>query len=393
MRVRRNGSVSSSIGLWLASICFIGIILCSHARHADAYSQTPLQTTLGIIEPSLTLLRITSALGSTTYCTGSVVDSDRTGSTIMTAAHCLQGDISNIDGYYGVPPVAMNNGTLLSRGNPFAQLPTDGNPDIAFIRFSVRNIPKLAVAIGPQNNYTGDEALIVGYPRYALNDWLNGVSPLMPEDQNTTINMRNSGWNINEIVTTDEGNSGGPIVDLNTHEIVGIVHGEINRIQGGALAPASIPPISYGFGYMAIRRFAASSNVPLPISQANPLVPARLNQQSIQNYPQVDKLVPGIFEHGIGCTAPTKPGDKSQIYARIFNDYSDTIHIVFGVSEKSNPSMKSFAPELTIPPGRDQTVVISHSYDFTCDKWLYLHTNTWIKSVWFGETIVPIELP
>jgi S1-C subfamily serine protease len=159
-------------------------------------------------EPSVVKIRaIAPSCQKVLEGTGFVLSPDR----VMTNAHVVAG---------------ANSVTVEANGNPYDATVVSYNPTMDIAILSVPNLPPgpLAFAAGPAN--PGSDALVLGYPGgggfVATPARIREVIELSGPDiyRNATVNRQV--YTIR--ATVEQGNSGGPLIDLNG-KVLGVVFG------------------------------------------------------------------------------------------------------------------------------------------------------------------------
>jgi len=179
--------------------------------------------------------------GNTSGCTGAVVESNQSTSTILTAAHCV---------------IQMSRFSVVLHedvGHPYrASVVRAGSingTDLAFLRVGVGNQPVLKTGGSVE---VGANIVIIGYPRAALSN-LKKRGILTPRQDATTISSvvpRNGPYpqTIDYAQVTDHGDSGAPVIELECGCIVGVVHGQYDPQEGKS---------DYAMGPDEVQRFAS----------------------------------------------------------------------------------------------------------------------------------------
>jgi hypothetical protein len=200
-------------------------------------------------------------------CTGAVVASSGSESTIMTAAHCVEGMRTfqvflHEDVSHPYPASVVKVGS--SRG-----------ADVAFLHVNAGGVPALSVASKVD---VGANVVIIGYPRAAMADFHDRHVLVARQDQTAIASVVPRANGLPQIINyqyavTDHGDSGAPVIELECGCIVGVVKGEYDPDKVGrtdfAMGPQEIWDIATsGSPKVALTRVGG----PAPTLPTNPVV-------------------------------------------------------------------------------------------------------------------------
>jgi S1-C subfamily serine protease len=203
------------------------------ADFADIYKE---------VKPSVVYVLIATATGAASG-SGFIYDSDATHSIVVTAYHVVA-DAQRIDVVLDSDP---------AKRYPAKVLEHDRRLDIAFLDIPVPNRAPLRLAERAQIE-EGNGVAAIGYPRVArMFQQLQG-DDLRPSVHSGIVSAIRLGGEIVQVdAQTDHGDSGGPIVDVKTGRVVGIVLGALldpSFVKAGL--QKELPGSSYAASAMSI---------------------------------------------------------------------------------------------------------------------------------------------
>lgn len=239
-------------------------------------------------------------------CSGSIIQSDGTGSTILTAAHCVEGYTRfrvslHEDTAHAVPAA------IIRVGSGKNLQPGDGEGDLALLRIGVPNLKPLQIA---EHADYGADVLKVGYPSVML----SLGEALQPQLHTGVISAPHaSDWYVEYTASTDHGDSGGPVIETESKKLVAVVKGNF----------PSFRDVFVGNGPRAIRDFCARAGVACGTTQGT-TVRANVNWSDYGPSFSVGKLA-GL-RASVRCV---RAGPFNVWGVRIANNYVSTVRFDF----------------------------------------------------------------
>jgi S1-C subfamily serine protease len=192
-----------------------------------------LADTFATVHKSLALVATDTALG-----TAFVVQSDRSTSLLLTAAHVV-GKSMHVNVYLNDDPSVAYRADVTK---------TDAQSDLALLTLHKGGLLPLDIATETRE---GTPVAVAGYP-YASITFLQAVSELKPSLHEGVVSaVRLGGQIIEYSATTDHGNSGGPVFESSSGYVIGVVSFSVKGANG-AYEATGIP---------AIQSFLHSANV------------------------------------------------------------------------------------------------------------------------------------
>jgi S1-C subfamily serine protease len=173
------------------------------------------------VKPSLAIIQNSDSVG-----TGFCISSSGTSSYYLTNAHVVGSDLT-VTVYRQFPNFHKYTGTVVAEG-------VEQDPDLAIVRVAAANIPALPMQLTLPNE--GDPVATVGYPsaQYNLGIISGEITPSV--HIGTVSAIVNRGGLIEYDAQTLPGNSGGPLLDARTGNVVGIVRSKIRESTDANLA-------------------------------------------------------------------------------------------------------------------------------------------------------------
>lgn len=162
-------------------------------------------------------------------CTGSIVESDDQGSTVITAAHCLTG-ATKLTVFVHNDFSSGYRARVIRAGNPGEFMPSGGDADLALLRIGA---PNLAVLKLSDRADPGTEVIKIGYPRLTLA--LGDAAPQL--HTGIVASPHSNNWYVEYTASTDHGDSGGPVIDAETDRLVAVVLGNLPKYPDSFIGP------------------------------------------------------------------------------------------------------------------------------------------------------------
>lgn len=159
--------------------------------------------------------------------TGFCVSSTSTASYYVTDQHVV-GKNSAVKVVRQFPTVHVYAGTVVASG-------LDGDPDLAVVRIPAPNVPVLQLKT--QLPQEGDPILVIGYPVAQLDLALISGGAVTPSiHEGTLSSIANRGGLLEYDAQTLPGNSGGPLLDARTGDVLGVIQAKIKSTTEANLA-------------------------------------------------------------------------------------------------------------------------------------------------------------
>lgn len=202
--VKKARSAACSLFVLIA-LMFLGV-------PGSAADDTSTATTFAKLKLSLAIIQNSSGVG-TAFCVGS----SETASYYVTNAHVVGTDVT-VNVYRQAPDFQKMIGTVIARG-------LQEDPDLAVVRVPVASIPALRLQLGLPRE--GDPIAVAGYPtvQYSLAAISGDLAPSVHTGTISTI--ANRGGILEYDAQTLPGNSGGPLFDPRTGNVLGVVRAKI----------------------------------------------------------------------------------------------------------------------------------------------------------------------
>jgi S1-C subfamily serine protease len=192
-----------------------------------------LANTYVVVHKSLVLVCTDKACG-----TGFIVASNHTSSQILTAAHVVKSG-SNLGVYLNDDPNVTYRAEISK---------VDQTDDLGLITIEKGDLPYLDIG---SDIAEGDSIAVAGYP-VASFAFLAATKELKPTVHEGVISaVRLSGAIVEYSAVTDFGNSGGPVFNTESGNVIGVVRGTLKNAKGA----------NFGPGFKAVENFLASANV------------------------------------------------------------------------------------------------------------------------------------
>ena len=184
-------------------------------------TSTPAQTTSEVfsrVKPSIAIIARKTATGISTG-TGFCIASTDKASFYLTNAHVVGNDEA-VTVIRQFPKLKELFGTVVARGEA-------AGVDLAVIRVSQANIP--ALRLRRDENEAGAPVAVAGYPRsqYDLKDLSGDLTPSI--HLGTISAVVNRGAVIEYDAITEPGNSGGPLINPSTGDVLGVVRAKLGE--------------------------------------------------------------------------------------------------------------------------------------------------------------------
>lgn len=295
-----------------------------------------LSATLQQVHQSVVLI-----LNSKEHSSGSgvIVASDATSSEILTAAHVI-GKATIVQVYIRDDPSTSFRAKVVK---------IDRRSDLALLKIEKGGLKAADIATDVKD---GQGVVAVGYP-VASFELLNATNELATANHEGIISAIHLGGRLLEhTALTDHGNSGGPLFDVESGYVVGIIRGMLIKGQGSFIAT----------GYKAIQEFLSSSGV----------VTAADNAQSA-----VLRNVPGAFQIAVTHGAIVDSPDQASIRGAIDEHVLPRLEALFPGAMFRMTNSPQNDPESVAAFCLEQKVVaflyVGESWSFTPPANIYVY--------------------
>jgi S1-C subfamily serine protease len=212
------------------------------------------------IKPSVVYVVVATSTGAQSG-SGFVYQSDTDSSLIITANHVVEG-AQRID-------VILNSD--LHQRYAATVVKYDHVKDVALLRIDVGGLTKLSLAKASSIE-EGETVAVIGYPRVAqIFERIDG-DDLRPSVHTGIISaIRLNGEIIQYDAITDHGDSGGPVIDISTGQVVAIVHGAIPDPSYAARGlEQALPGSGYGMSSATIAAVTSGAQHSVAVGSGSP---------------------------------------------------------------------------------------------------------------------------
>ncbi len=268
IEIRLRKLVTSMRRAVLLSLVVIAFAPPPATRAADATS-----TYLGNIKPSLVLVEARQG-GEISFGSAFCVYSKNGVSYFITNYHVIASEATE-DVYETISIVLPSNPSRRYSAEVVkpGAMDKDWPPDLAVIRANVGNLP--ALRLSSQRPLEGLEVGIAGFPAFQLKVWKEATEgqELRPSFHDGHVNALTLGdYYVQYDALTDQGNSGGPLFDIQTGAVYGVVD---LSVKGRSVAN------NLAISTVEVRRFMASLALPTKAATLDRRLVSRYGERKI----------------------------------------------------------------------------------------------------------------
>jgi len=238
------------------TIFMSGALACVGTSRAIA-EDSPVAVSFARIKPSLALIANSAGWG-TGFCVGSTA----LASYYLTNAHVVGTD-AKVVVFRQFPTFQKLTGTVIAKG-------VEEDPDLAVVRVDVGRVPALKLRTTTPKE--GDQIAEAGYPVAQLSlATIAGDSMTPSIHVGTVAALANRGGLIEFDAQTEPGNSGGPLFDPATGDVIGVVRA---KIKGTTEANLAVGVSRIVIAFLKQHDIAFVESQPRPTASADAINPA-----------------------------------------------------------------------------------------------------------------------